>query len=145
MEMCANEYNPKKRYLIGPGYFDKYLSILKMVVGICIVVSVGIGIITSILNSSEMNLIDKGVEIFTNALIGALVGAMKGAFWVTIVFVILERSGIEVGHLSFYNEKWTLDVLPEIPMSDNLKISRGETVFSMICTIIVMAVLYLQP
>lgn len=141
----ANEYNPRKRYLIGPGYFDKYLAVLKTVVGICINVSIVIAIISSVVNPSEIALIDKVVEVFTNVLTGALVGTMQGAFWVTLIFVILERSGVEAGHLPFYNEKWTPDLLPKVSMDNQLKISRGETVFSIICTIISTALLYLQP
>ncbi len=41
----ASEYNPKKRYLVGPVFYDQYISILKMVVGICIAVFIGISII----------------------------------------------------------------------------------------------------
>jgi len=141
----ANEYNPKKRYLIGPGYFDNYLAILKMVVGICIAVSIGIPIITFIVNPPEMDLIDKVVKLFTNVITTALAGAVQGAFWVTLTFIILERSGIESGHLPFYDEKWTPDLLPEIPMNDSMKISRVETIFSMIFTIIFTALLYLNP
>jgi len=53
----ANEYNPKKRYLIGPGYYDKYLLILKMVVGICIAVSIGIAILDFIQSPKTSNTI----------------------------------------------------------------------------------------
>jgi len=141
----ANEYNPKKRYLIGPGYFDNYLAILKMVVGICIAVSVGIPIIAFIVNPPEMGLIDKVVKLFTSVIGVALSGAVHGAFWVTLTFVILERSGIQAGHLPLYNEKWTPDLLPEIPINDHMKISRVETIFSMIFTIIFTALLYLHP
>lgn len=141
----ANEYNPKKRYLIGPGYFDKYIAILKMVVGICIAVSVGISILVAVVNPSDADITTRVVEIFTSVITGALVAAVQGTFWVTIIFVILERSGVETGHYPFYGEKWTPESLPEITPSDRLKISRGETAFSMICTIVFTAVLYLQP
>lgn len=141
----ANEYSPKKRYLIGPGYYEKYLSILKMVVGICIAASVSIAVAMWIVDFSPVNYIDKIVELFTNMITGAFVGAVQGAFWVTLIFVILERSGIETGHMPFYDEKWTPDSLPELPENGVLKISRGETVFAMIVTIIFTALVYFQP
>lgn len=30
----ANEYQPNKLYLIGPNYYDHYLNVLKLVLGI---------------------------------------------------------------------------------------------------------------
>lgn len=141
----AGEYNPQKRYLIGPGYFDKYISVLKMVVGICIVVSVTIAIINYFVDPSETTIAGNLTELFAGLISGAFVGAVQGAFWVTLIFVILERSGAEAGHLPFFNEKWTPASLPEAPVSDHSRISRGETVFSMICTIIFTALMYFQP
>ena len=141
----ANEYNPNKRYLIGPGYFDKYLEILKLVVGISIAASIGITVLVWIMNSYESGFPGSVVELFTKIITGALVGAEQGVFWVTLSFVILERINVDAGNLLFYNKEWTPDSLPELPMNDNMKISRGETIFSIICTIILTALLYLQP
>lgn len=140
----ANEYNPQKRYLIGPGYFDKYLKVLKMVVGICIAVSIGIETIAYIINTAQTDYVGIIVELFTKVIAGALVGAVQGVFWVTIVFVILERSGVESGYLPFCDSKWTPESLPS-SVNQHLKISRGETVFSVICTIVFTALLYFQP
>lgn len=141
----ASEYNAGKRYLIGPGYFENYLAILKMVIGICIAVSVSIPIITFIVNPPEIDLMNNIIRLFINMITGVLAGGVQGTFWVTLIFVILERSGAEAGDLPFYSEKWTPDSLPEIPVNDHMKISRGETVFSMICTIAFTALLYLNP
>ncbi len=141
----ANEYNPQKRYIIGPGYYDKYLEVLKLVVGICIAVFIGIEIIEWIMNPTKMDLIETIVELFTNVITGGLLGAMQGAFWVTLIFVIIERSGVEAGHLSHISDKWTPDSLPDLPVNDALKISRGETIFSVVFTLIFTALLYFQP
>jgi hypothetical protein len=59
--------------------------------------------------------------------------------------VVLERSGVEDGYVPFSHKKWKPDSLPEVPINSPLKISRGETVFSMISTIILTALLYFQP
>ncbi len=141
----ANEYNPQKRYIIGPGYYHKYLAVLKIVVGICIAVFIGIAIIGWIMNPTKIDSIETIVELFVDVITGGLLGAMQGAFWVTLIFVILERSGVEAGHLPYFSEKWTPDSLPELPVNDALKISRGETIFSMVWTIIFTALLYFQP
>ena len=141
----ANEYNPQKRYIIGPGYYDKYLEVLKIVVGICIAVFIGIEIIERVINPSKIDVMETIIQLFINIISGGLLGAMQGAFWVTLIFVILERSGVEAGHLSHIGNKWTPDSLPELPVNGALKISRGETIFSVVFTIIFTALLYFQP
>ncbi|WP_426349029.1 HAAS signaling domain-containing protein [Alloiococcus sp. CFN-8] len=141
----ANEYNPQKRYIIGPGYYDKYLEVLKIVVGICIAVFIGIEIIERVINPSKIDVMETIIQLFINIISGGLLGAMQGAFWVTLIFVILERSGVEAGDLSQISDKWTPDSLPELPVNDGLKISRGETIFSVVWTIIFTALLYFQP
>lgn len=141
----AYEYNPQRKYLIGPGYFNKYIGILKIVVGICITVFTSVSIINFMVNQGSINLIDIIVGTFTSAITGALVGAMQAMFWVTLIFVIIEISGVELGHIPFKGKEWTPDSLAEIPVDDKKKISRGETIFSMISTIVFTALLYLQP
>jgi hypothetical protein len=39
----ANEYNSQKRYLIGPGYYDNYISVLKKVIGMFVSVALSRG------------------------------------------------------------------------------------------------------
>lgn len=53
----ANRYRGKKRYLIGPNYFEKYLFIMKIVVlSIFIGISVasGLGVVFPIVSITEM-------------------------------------------------------------------------------------------
>lgn len=142
----ANEYNPSKKYLIGPGYYDNYLSVLKLVIGICTSVLVGIAILGWVIEPpvdgyTYSNLI----ILFSNLIAAAFDGAIQGALWVTLVFVILERTGVETGQVLFSNKKWTPDDLPEYPVNDKKKISRGETVFSMFCTVLFTSLLYIKP
>lgn len=142
----ANEYNPNKRYLIGPGYYDNYLSILKLVVSICVAVSIGITLIDFIVSYTGTDIVNNIIELFTGIISGALMGVLQAAFWVTLIFVIFERSGVEAGYLSFKNQaSWTPASLPEIPVDESGKISRGETILSMIMSIILPALLYFRP
>lgn len=125
----SNEYNPQRKYLIGPGYFNKYIEILKTVVGICIIVFTSISVINFIINQGGMNLIDIIVGLFTNAITGALVGAIQAMFWVTLIFVILEVSGVELGYTPLQGREWTPDMLANISMDDKMRIPRSETIF----------------
>lgn len=142
----ANEYNPQKRYLIGPGYYDNYLSVLKLVVGICVSVLVGISIIGFAIELPVDGYTNNNLIMLITDLISAVFdGAIQGALWVTIIFVILERSGAESGQVPFSNKQWTPDDLPEYPVNDNKKISRGETILSMVLTVLFTAVIYVKP
>lgn len=141
----ADEYNPKKRYLIGPGLYDKYISILKLVIGICILVFVGITFVAWAVNLSENSIQPNdfvGLSVDLTATI--MNGVLQGAVWVTIVFVVLERSGVDEGRFIGSGKQWSLDDLPELPNKKRI-ISRGETVFSMFATILFTSLLYFQP
>lgn len=142
----ANEYNPRKRYLIGPGYYDKYLSTLKTVIGICILVFTGIALLTWALDPQSSGAQPENISKTIIDLISAVFqGALQGAFWVTIVFIILERCGVEAGNIPYFNKKWTPGDLPVVPVSKSSRISRGETVVSMFFTILFTVLVYFRP
>ncbi|MDF2543776.1 MAG: hypothetical protein K0S47_3494 [Herbinix sp.] len=142
----ANEYNPSKRYLIGPGYYENYLSVLKLVIGICAAVFVGLAVFAWAVDPSvEGDQINNLTALITDLIGAAVDGVLQGALWVTIVFVLLERSGVEPGQLPFHNKKWSPEDLPELPLHNKRKISRGETVFSMFFTIFFTALFYFKP
>lgn len=142
----ANEYNPQKRYLIGPGYYDDYLSVLKLVIGICVAVLAGIAVTGFALEPPVDGYTNNNLILLITDLIAAVFeGAIQGALWVTIIFVILERSGAESGQVPFSNKQWTPDDLPELPLNDKKKISRVEAVFSMFFTVLFTAVIYVKP
>lgn len=142
----ASEYNTQKRYLIGPGYYEKYISMLKMVIGICVSVFIGISLLVWIIEfTGGGDYIDHITKLISSVISSGVNGALQATFWVTIVFVILERTGMEPGYIPIFNKEWTPDHLPEIPVNDKLKISRGETVFSMFFTILFTALIFFQP
>lgn len=140
----ANEYHPEKRYLIGPGYYDSYISALKLVVGICFAVFTGLALAGSFITPSEMDLVSSIANLITHVITEAFLGVVQGAFWVTLAYVFLERTGLEAGYPAIFRKKWTPDDLPE-PANEHNSISRGATIFSMICTIVFTALLYLEP
>lgn len=142
----ANEYNPQKRYLIGPSYYDNYISVLKLVIGICITVFAGIAILGFAFEPPIDGYTYNNLGLlFGDLIVAVFEGAIQGALWVTIVFVIIERSGADAGQIPFSNKEWKPDDLPEYPVNDKKKISRGETVFSMFCTVLFTALIYVKP
>ncbi len=142
----ANEYKPQKKYLIGPGYYDQYISTLKLVIGICVVLFALIGAI-----SNGVDMAGKGIDLtnysklFSGLISSVVEGAIQGALWVTLVFAILERSGVESGHFPFSGKDWTPKDLPELPMPNQKLISRKETVGSMCFTIFFTVIFCFKP
>ncbi|HHU71561.1 MAG TPA: hypothetical protein GXZ21_05945 [Clostridiales bacterium] len=142
----ASEYNTKKRYLIGPSYYDSYIYVLKMVVGICIAVFLSLEAISWIIEPQTSGYLYSDIGNMIGALISAIFeGTLQGAAWVTIIFVILERSGVATGGLPFAKKEWTPDELPEAPVNNSRKISRVETGFSMFLTILFTVLIILKP
>jgi hypothetical protein len=91
-----------------------------------------------------------GIISQTTALIPALMsavfeGVIQGALWVTLIFVILERSGVQDGYLPFTGRQWTPDDLPDYPLNKKNRISRTEAVISILWTIIFTVLIYFKP
>jgi len=141
----ANEYCEVKRYLIGPGLYDKYISVLKLVTSILITVSVVAALLEGVVTPTVYGgLVNSSFEVFANMIGAAIEGVMQGFLWVTIIFVLLERSGMNEGQMPFAKKKWSPDDLPKSPGTNNRKISRGETILSMVSTVFFTGLLYFK-
>lgn len=142
----ADGYNPRKRYLIGPGLYDNYIAVLKLVLGICAAVFTGIAIVEYAVSSPGAGHLNSDItRLITRVITGGIDGLLQGALWVTLVFVILERSGVEKGHMPFSNKKWSPDDLPDYPLNNKRNISRKDAAFSIFWTILFTSVIYLRP
>lgn len=138
----AQEYNPVKKYLIGPGIYDSYISVLKIVVGIAAAVLVPLSLLDFMVSQPEnMNY----AKLFAELLSTAITGCFQAAFWVTLVFAAVERSGVNEGELPFAGKKWTPDDLPTAPVSKKARISRSETLASMFFTVLFAVLIYFKP
>ena len=143
--ILANEYSQKKRYLIGPALYDNYFTVLKLVICIVTIVFLCITLLKWALNPPfDGNFSQVSIQFFTDMIVIPFQGIVQGFLWVTIVFAILERTGVTEGRLPFGKKKWSPDDLPDVPASSKRKISRIETIFSMFCTVFSTALLYYQ-
>lgn len=141
----ADEYNQRKRYLIGPGIYDSYISVLKLVTSIVAIVFICLTLIEWALKSPLSGSIPKmSITFFLDIMLAPIQGIIQGFIWVTVVFVILEKTGIDEGNLPFANKKWSPADLPTLPVSKKRKISRAETVFSIFCTVFFTVLIYFQ-
>ncbi len=144
----AEEYRQTKRYLIGPSLYDSYISILKLVIGIAVIVFSFIWVIGNTAKPA-FDIAKPPVDFITNFISGIISAAFNGllqAFlWVTVVFVVLERVGLREGQLPFGKKVWSVDDLPEVTLNDKGRISRGETVVGLIFSVAFTALLVFQP
>ncbi|MGY4795530.1 HAAS signaling domain-containing protein [Lysinibacillus fusiformis] len=113
----ASGYRDQPMHLIGPRYFDVYISLLKMIIPIAAVVAVismiaeyfiGFGgeeailnVVITIISEGIWRIIEVGINVF---------------FWLTLVFAIIERTdkGKEQYPLSASLKKWTPEDLKTV-------------------------------
>lgn len=142
----ANEYSQTKRYLIGPDIYDSYISVLKLVTGIVAIVLLIVTFLGEIVNPSiSEGLTQISINIASKTVSAVVEGIIQGFLWVTLVFVIIERTGVNEGKVPFIKKKWSVEDLPEIPVSKGRKISRVETAFGMFFTMLFLIILYFRP
>ena len=108
-KLLAYKYAPPKRYLIGPEWYEGYIKILQRVLFTAVPV---VAVVRFVLTLTQDPL------DFVNA-IGEAAGdafsvGIQILFWVTLVFVFLERSEEKPDDLSkSSSQTWTIAQLPE--------------------------------
>lgn len=138
-KLLANKYSPAKRYLIGPDWYELYLTILKRVLSTALPV-VAIIAFTVALTKDPLD--------FVNAVgqaIGGVIDVGIGIlFWVTVGFIIAERTDAKPEEMGGSTPKaWTIDQLPKFPAKR--QISVGESLTNIVFFTIFIAWVLLPP
>lgn len=151
----AKRYRDEDSYVIGPDYYDDYFWIMKIAL-----VGIGISAIVSAIMNGIMNTEDM-VNFFVVFLSEIFVTASNGSFSVigilTVIFVVMEKQKVKFNIKPKKNwtvkdlsknattvNSWTPSLLPAVP-DKRAVISRGDSVFSIIFTIVFMALLIFAP
>jgi hypothetical protein len=132
----AASYSGRPMYLIGPDMFPAYRHILVMLVAIVVPVvaviqtAVGIG----------------GAGDYVDALLGGLAAALnigvQLAFWVTVVFVVLERAEFARearSEIAVATSRWTVDMLPATTED---RVTIGEVASEVFTTLLTIGGLF---
>lgn len=99
--ILAASYADRPLHLVGPKYYLTWLRLLKLLL-IIIPLCAGLGV------ALAQSLTGAGIGVIIGETIAVIISAIvHTAFWVTVVFVILERTGAETG------TTWSVDDLPE--------------------------------
>jgi len=145
--MLASGYRDQPMHLIGPLYYDVYVTLLKMILPIAAVISlismiaeyfIGyhsgeavINVILDIVGFSIWKIIEVGMQVF---------------FWLTLVFAILERTDKGKGKgeqpLTASLKKWTPDDLKDIPYIPKKKAISKCEIFGGLMWTAIWATLY---
>ncbi len=136
----ARGYRDQPMHLIGPRYFDLYVSLLKMILPIAAVVAL-ISMIADyfIGYSGEEAIVNVVLTIMGKGIWKVFEVGVHTFFWFTLVFAIIERAdkGEDQQPLSASLKKWTPDDLKNIPYIPKKKaISKCEVFGSLLWTAI---------
>ncbi|MEK4627108.1 hypothetical protein MKZ17_02480 [Solibacillus sp. FSL R7-0682] len=143
--VLANGYKDQPMHLIGPRYFDVYVSLLKMILPIATVIAF-ITIITKYFTgyNAEEAIINIVFLIIGEGIWTIIEVGMQVFFWLTITFAIIERFDKEKDPepLSFSLEKWTSDDLKNIAYIPKKKAISKLEVFGSLMWTAIWATLY---
>ncbi|KGR77871.1 hypothetical protein [Ureibacillus manganicus] len=144
--VLASNYSEKPMHLIGPRYYDVYVSLLKMILPIAAVVAIISLLAENIFNYNEdqaflsvaLMVLGKGIWLIIEVFIQTF-------FWLTIVFAIIERvdNTKDLNPLSFNGKKWTPEDLKSVAHVPRKKaVSNGYVFFSLLWTAIWVTVYF---
>ncbi|MFU8853447.1 permease prefix domain 1-containing protein [Micromonospora sp. SL1-18] len=103
-EQLAARYTDRRLQLIGPRYFLVWWRLLRtLLTFIPAIVGVAAGVVKATIDGEPGAAIGAGV-------VGAMQTAVQIAFWVTLVFAVLERTNTPLNL-----PEWSVDQLPEAP------------------------------
>lgn len=122
----------RELHLIGPAVYPDYVRLLRLLLAIIVpIVGVAVGMATAVAGADPWDVVAAGFG-------AAFSVAVQVAFWVTLVFAIIERSGSKP-HVP---AMWDLGDLPE---ASDRRISLGSTVGSIVGLGVLIWFLLWQP
>ena len=128
--LLAHKYSPAKRYLIGPQWYEAYVETLKRILYTALPV---FAIVTFMVHIARVP--TDVMNAFGEAFGGAVSVGIQILFWVTLVFVLLDRSDVQPDEQSKSKPgAWTVAKLPAMPKKR--QISIGEVLANIVFVVI---------
>ena len=119
-KLLAYQYTPAKHYLIGPDWYEAYIETLKRVLATALPV-VAIVTIFIALARNPIDFVDAAGQAF-GRVIDVAIGIL---FWVTVAFIIVERTDTNPNELgSAKPGAWTVSQLPKLPKKRQISIAE---------------------
>ncbi|MGE7760236.1 HAAS signaling domain-containing protein [Peribacillus sp. NPDC097895] len=141
----ASGYRDRPMHLIGPRYYDVYISLLKMILPIAAVISL-IALLGDNLfsNIGEKTVIEVVIIIIGKGIAGIISTGIQVFFWLTLLFAVLERTDTSKDPLplTIGLKRWTPDDLKHITNISKKKTVPKIEVFGSLLGISIFAALY---
>lgn len=137
----ASGYRDLPMHLIGPRYYDTYITLFKMIVPIAAIVAVIALLFAEFFMGyrGEESILTTLINLFSFGLAKIIEVGILVFFWLTLTFAILERmdKGKEAEPITASLKKWSPDDLKNIPYIPKEKaISKVEIFGSLLWTAI---------
>jgi hypothetical protein len=127
------EYSGRPLYLVGPGFYVDYIRLLRLLL---LIIVPAIGVVTGAASAVA------GADLWDVVLTGvsaAFAVGVQVAFWVTLAFALIERSGAQPRQVTAV---WEVDDLPPLP---RYRIGLGNTIGSITGLAVLIWFLLWQP
>lgn len=138
--VLAASYRDTPSYLIGPKVYDAYIHTIKLIIPWAILIAVLVHVVESIvLFAGETSILNVFIESFAKIFPSIIMTLVQVFFWVTIVFVVIERVGLSKTDLPLTKNgvTWSPVDLKHIDIIPKKKvISKGESIFGFIWIVI---------
>ncbi|MBK3495145.1 hypothetical protein JFL43_09810 [Viridibacillus sp. YIM B01967] len=118
--VLANSYQEKPMYLIGPLYYQIYVSLLKIIVPIAMTIALIVFVVDFAFSyTGDEALLKVVLSIVGEGISEMIEVAIQAFFWLTLVFAVLERVAKEPDKdlVSSNNRKWTPDALKKVRLT----------------------------
>jgi hypothetical protein len=132
-ESLATRYTGRSQFLIGPRLFGAWRRVAVPVTAVVVPIVSIVTLAASLLGGAA-----PGPAIVSMLSTGYIVAVMI-LFWVTLVFAVMERTGVEA---TIDAQPWTPDQLPEVPAPE--RIGLGEAIASLTASIFVAVAIVWQ-
>ncbi|MFC5790959.1 hypothetical protein EDM22_13985 [Agromyces tardus] len=131
-ERLAARYVDRPLYLIGPRLYLDWLRLVKLLLAIAVPITTGVVIFAGLIGGGTVG------DAVVNGLATGFSLAVNLAFWVTVVFAIIERTPARSTALT----TWTPARLPELPKSR--QVSRVDLILSIVFLVVAIGALVWQ-
>lgn len=146
--VLASGYSNRPMHLIGPHYYESYVSLLKMLLPIAIVISVISVVAENLIGYSGGENPDTMIHAFVNLIVEGIVGSfgviVQFFFWITVIFVIIERADANRDSESNASrfKAWTPDDLKKLAHIPEKRVISKISVFGSLLWTTVWVSLY---
>ncbi|MGN7393670.1 HAAS signaling domain-containing protein [Peribacillus frigoritolerans] len=140
----ASGYRDRPMHLIGPRYYDVYISLLKMILPIAAVISLIALVGDNPFRDTGNTVMEAILKIIGKGISGIISTGIQVFFWLTLSFAILERldTSKDQSPVTKDLKPWTPENLKDIPNISKIKAVPMIEVFASLLGLSVFAALY---